>query len=162
MKYKKLKLSTIVLLGLGLARLQAQEAITAAGGEASGSGGAVSYSVGQVVYTTNTGANGSIAQGVQQPYEISVITGLEEAKGMELECAVYPNPATDFLTFKVKNYAHMNLSYQLFDMNGKLIENRKITSNETQINIGMLVPGTYFLKVFDNQKEIKTFQIIKN
>jgi hypothetical protein len=43
-----------------------------AGGEATGSGGSVSYSVGQVVYTTNTGINGSVAQGVQQPYEFQM------------------------------------------------------------------------------------------
>ena len=34
--------------------------------------------VGQVVYITSTGINGSVAQGVQQPYEISVITGVNE------------------------------------------------------------------------------------
>ncbi len=50
MRHKRLKLSAIFLLGLGLTGLQAQEPIPATGGNASGS-----YSVGQVVYTTNTG-----------------------------------------------------------------------------------------------------------
>ena len=31
----------------------------------------MSYTVGQVVYYTYTGSNGSVAEGVQQPYEIS-------------------------------------------------------------------------------------------
>ena len=48
MKYKKLKLSTVLLLSLGLTGLQAQEAILASGGDASGSGGSASYSAGQV------------------------------------------------------------------------------------------------------------------
>jgi len=39
MKYKKLKLSVILLLGLGLTGLQAQTSINATGGNASGSGG---------------------------------------------------------------------------------------------------------------------------
>lgn len=59
MRHKKIKLCAVLLLGLGLTRLQAQEAIPASGGNATGNGGSASYSVGQVVYTTNTGTNGS-------------------------------------------------------------------------------------------------------
>ena len=162
MRHKKIKLSAILLLGFGLAGLQAQTAIPATGGNASGSGGSVSYSVGQMVYTTNTGTNGSVAQGVQQPYEISVVTGLEEAIGINLILSAYPNPTTDFLKLKVENYDNTNLSYQLFDINSKLLENKKIEGSETSIFMSNLVPATYFLKVTDNNKEVKTFKIIKN
>ena len=162
MKYKKLKLSAIPLLVLGLTSVQAQEAILATGGEASGSGGSASYSVGQVVYTTNTGTNGSVAQGVQQPYEISVVAGIEQARDIKLECTAYPNPTTDYLILKVENNDNENLSYQLYNINGKLIENKKLTSSETTISIANLNSATYFLKVSDNNKELKTFKIIKN
>ncbi|MCF8298850.1 MAG: T9SS type A sorting domain-containing protein [Saprospiraceae bacterium] len=54
------------------------------------------------------------------------------------------------------------LSYQLCDINGKLIEKKKISSNETIISSINLVSGVYFLKVIDKNKEIKTFKIIKN
>jgi hypothetical protein len=173
MKQKILMLSAIFLLGLGLAGLQAQEAILAAGGDASGSGGSISYSVGQVVYTTSTGTNGySVAAGVQQPYEIQSPTGLEEASGIQLECMVYPNPAKDcmvypnpakdHLTLKVDDYDNENLSYQLYDMQGNLLENEKLTGKETSISMGKLVPACYFLKITSNQKEIKVFKIIKN
>ena len=64
MKHKKVKWG-VLLLGLGLTA-QAQQATTATGGNASGSGGTVAYSVGQIVYTTNTGSTGSVAQGMQQ------------------------------------------------------------------------------------------------
>ncbi len=162
MRHKRLKLSAVLLLGLGLTGLQAQESINATGGNASGSGGSASYSVGQVVYITHTGTNGSEAQGVQQPFEISEVTGIEEAKGITLQCSAYPNPTTDFLTLKVENYDNTNLSYQLFDMNGKLLENKKIDSNQTSIVMSNLVPASYFVKVTDNNKEVKTFKIIKN
>ena len=144
MKYKRFYLSAIFLLGLGLTSVQAQEAIPATGGEASGDGGSVSYSVGQVVYSTNTGANGSVAQGVQQPYEISVVAGIEQATGIMLELSVYPNPASDFLTVKAENYDTDNISYQLFDINGKLLESKKADG-----------------KAIENKEEIKTFKIIK-
>ena len=161
MRHKKLKLSAVLLLGLGLTGLQAQTAVTATGGDASGSGGTVAYSVGQVVYTTNTGTNGSVAQGVQQPFEISVVTGIEEAKGINLMVSAYPNPTTDFLTLKVENYDNTNLSYQLLDMNGKLLESKKLECNQTSIVMSNLVPATYFLKVIQGEKEVKTFKIIK-
>ncbi len=162
MRHKKLKLSAVFLLGLGLTGLQAQTAVPATGGNASGSGGTVNYSVGQVVYTTNTGgSNGTVAQGVQQPFEISVVTGLDEAKGINLAVSAYPNPTTDFLNLKVENYNNTNLSYQLFDISGKLLEIKKITGNETSIVMSNLVLATYFVKVTEENKEIITFKIIK-
>ncbi|MBA7550129.1 hypothetical protein ES705_42635 [subsurface metagenome] len=129
-------------LGLGLTGLQAQETIPATGSNASGSGGSVSYSVGQVIYTTNTGTNGSIAQGVQQPYEISVVSGIGKAKDINLICTAYPNPTTDFLTLKVENYDNENLFYQLFDISGQLLESKKLKGNETTITMANLVPAT--------------------
>lgn len=161
MKNPLLALIAICMFGSGTA-IRAQNAIPASGGNASGSGGTVSYTIGQVVYTTNTGTNGSAAQGVQQPYEISAVTGIEKAKDISLEIVVYPNPATDYVKLKVENYESENLSYQLYNINGTLLENKKIESNETSIVMRNLIQGTYFLKVTDKQKEIKTFKIIKN
>ncbi|MDD4149700.1 MAG: T9SS type A sorting domain-containing protein [Bacteroidales bacterium] len=162
MKHKRLKLSAVLLLGLGLTSLQAQTSINATGGNASGSGGSVSYSVGQVVYTTNTGTNGSITQGVQQPFEISVITGIEEAKVINLAISAYPNPTTDYLTLSIDEFDISNLSYQLYDMQGKLLQNEKITGNQTSIVMSNLVPATYFVKINQVTKEVKSFKIIKN
>jgi len=162
MKYKKLKLSAILLLGLGLTGLQAQESVNATGGNASGSGGSVSFSVGQVVYIINTGTNGSVAQGVQQPFEISVVTGLEEAKGINLMISAYPNPTTNYLQLQVESEKLKDLSYQLFDTNGKLLETKKIEGNQTSIIMSNLVPAIYFLKIIQNNKEVKSFKIIKN
>ena len=162
MKHKRLKLSALLFLGLGLTGLQAQESVNATGGDALGSGGSASYSVGQVVYTTNTGTNGSVAQGVQQPFEISIVTGIEEAKGINLSVSAYPNPTTDYLTLSIGEFDISNLSYQLYDMNGKLLQNEKITGNQTSIAMGNLVPANYFVKVIQGNKEVKTFKIIKN
>jgi len=165
MRHKRLKLSTMLLLGLGLTGLQAQESLNTIGGNVSGNGGSVSYSVGQVVYTTNTGTTGSVAQGVQQPYEISVITGIEKAKGIDLSVSAYPNPTTDYLTLSIdaeRSRSIQSMSYQLYDMNGKLLQNEKITGNQTSIAMSKLVPATYFVRVTEGNKEVKTFKIIKN
>jgi hypothetical protein len=161
MQFKQLKLCITLLLGLGVTGLRAQESLLTSGSSASGSGGSVSYSVGQIVYTTNTGTNGSVSQGVQQPFEISVITGLEEAKYINLSVLVYPNPTANVLQLKIENEEWKDLSYQLFDLNGKLIETKKLEANVTKIVMTNLVPATYALKVNNNQKTLKSFKIIK-
>jgi hypothetical protein len=48
------------------------------------------------------GTNFSIAQGIQQPYEISISVGIE-LKEINLELAAYPNPTTNNLTLKIGN-----------------------------------------------------------
>jgi hypothetical protein len=158
MKHKKIITSFAFLL-LGLGGLHAQESPTAAGGEATGTGGTSSYSVGQVVYTTATGTNGSLAQGVQQPYEISVTIGIKETS-INLELSVYPNPTTDYLTLKVDDFETLN--FQLIDLQGKIIENKKVSSTTTSINVENLPKALYFLNVTKNNKVVKSFKIIKN
>ena len=161
MKTLKTMLIGFCIFGYGIGT-QAQEAVSAAGGNASGSGGTASYTIGQVVYTTISGASGTITQGVQQPYEILVNSGIEEAKGISLECIVYPNPTNDLIKLKIENYKLENLSYQVYDINGQLLQNKKTEGSETIISMADLVPATYFLKVTDNTKEVKVFKIIKN
>lgn len=162
MKNKTLKLSLLLFLNLWILSVQAQQVVTTSGGEASGTGGTSNYSIGQVVYTTINGAGNSVAQGVQQPYEISVATGLEENLGIDLEFTAYPNPAKEFLTLKTDNNQLKQLSYQLTDIKGTLIETKKMEGNEASINMQSLLPATYFLIVLDNQKVVRTFKIIKN
>ncbi|HEX2937232.1 MAG TPA: T9SS type A sorting domain-containing protein [Bacteroidales bacterium] len=162
MKHKRLKLCAIFLVGFGLTGLHAQTSVNATGGNASGSGGSASYSVGQVAYQANTGTSGSVTKGVQQPFEILVVTELDEAKVINLTLSAYPNPATDFIELKVESEKLKDLSYQLFDMNGKLIRSEKITGNKTSIVMTKLLPSAYFIKVIQANKEIKTFKIIKN
>ena len=160
---KKILLALLLLCLEGTTSLHAQETVTTTGGEASGSGGTASYTVGQVVYTTTTGTGGNtVAQGVQQPYEISVVTGIEEAKDINLSVSAYPNPTTDYLSIKVENYETANLQYMVFDINGKLLQTVKATGQETQIETSNLAPANYFVKVLDNNREIKVFKIIKS
>lgn len=161
MHLKRLKLSVIFLSGLALAGLQAQESVNATGGNTSGIGGSVSYSVGQIVCQTQTGTELSVAEGVQQPYEISVSTGIKKAKGINLSASVYPNPTTDYLILEIKDLEFTKLSFQLYDMNGKLLQSEKIITEETQINIDELVPASYILKVIKHKKSIKEFKIVK-
>jgi hypothetical protein len=162
MKYKKWKYSFYMLIGLGTTCLQAQQVVPCTGGNASGSGGKASFTVGQIAYTTQSDNNNTIMQGVQQPYEISELTGVKKASGISLECLVYPNPSIDYLQLKIENYKSSILYFSLYNLNGELLESKKVISNEiTIIKMQNLVPSTYLLKITDGNNEIKTFNIIK-
>lgn len=141
--------------------LHAQETVPATGGDASGSGGSTSYTIGQVVYTTNTGGNGSVAQGVQQPYEISTTVGIDVTE-IKLDLVAYPNPTNNALTLNIGNYSNEKLTYQLYDMQGKLLANKQVINSRTSIDLQDLPVSAYLLNVLDNNSLIKTFNIIKN
>lgn len=162
MKFKKLQLGIVLLLGFGLSNLQAQENLNASGGEAIGSGGSSAYTIGQIVYQTYTGTSGnSLTEGVQQPYEISILTSIAEVKGISLSVLAYPNPTADYLIVEVKDFGLSNLSLQLYDMQGKLLQSEKITNNQTSVIMSNLVSATYFAKIVQGNQEVKTFKIIK-
>lgn len=162
MKQKKLRLIIVALLGTGIFGLQAQETVSSSGSNATGSSGSTSYTVGQIAYTTNTGTNGTVAQGIQQAYEISIVNGIDDAKDINLECTAFPNPTTDIITLKVESYNNRNLSYQLFDISGNMVDSQKIMDIETTIIMIDRVASVYIVKIIDNKQEIKTFKIIKN
>jgi hypothetical protein len=155
--------ATVVVCSFWLVSLStsyAQQSVTASGGNASGSGGSVSYSVGQVVYTQNNGVNASELQGVQQPFEISVASGLSNTT-VQLNLSTYPNPTTDNLILVAEGMDQTQLAFNLYDVSGRLIDNRAIVNKETIISMSGLASATYFLKVVQGKEELKTFQVIK-
>jgi hypothetical protein len=159
-KSKTLALLAAGLLWVGLA--QAQQSANAAGGDATGTGGTAAFSAGQVVYTTNTGSNGSVAQGVQQAYEISVVTGIKNETKASMSLVVFPNPTTSLLNLQISDLKTEQLSYQLTDAIGKLIIENKIIESSTQINMNAQAEAIYFLNIIQNNQTVKTFKIIKN
>lgn len=161
MKHKKMILTVLLLLSIGIAALQAQQSVVASGGTATGSGGSVSYTIGQVAYHQIAGSNGSSSEGVQQPYEFFV-SGIDEQKGITLNMSVFPNPAMATVNLKVETQGGGKLSCQLYDAQGKHLFGQGISNSITPIAMQSLAAGSYFLKVSDLQQVIKTFTIIKN
>ena len=160
----KNKSRPMALLAAGLlwaSLVQAQQATNASGGDATGSGGTLAYSVGQVVYTTNTGSTGSVAQGVQQSYIFSTL-GIEET-ALNISLTAFPNPTTENITLQISDYNNEKLLYQLFDMQGKQLSNGQIVAQQTQLNMNSLPAATYFVNVVNQENKIvQSFKIIKN
>jgi len=155
MKYFNLSLFVILSINFGFS----QESPTAVGGDFSGSGGNVAFSIGQVFYITTNSTTNSSAQGVQQTYQIST-NDIQEAIISNL-CSVFPNPTADFLILQLGLYEN-SLRFELSDENGKIICNELIKNSKTEINMISQPKATYFLRVLKGSKQIQTFKIIKN
>lgn len=154
---KILILFCVLMIGIGMF---AQSAVTASGGDAGGSSGSVSYSIGQVFCSTNAGTGGQIIEGVQQPYEIYDVTELPRA--MSISISVFPNPTSDFLTLSVEGDDLGTMEMAMFDISGKEILQKRIASSETNIDMKALPSATYFVRVTKGKNEVKTFKIVKN
>ena len=160
MKTNTLILFLAFLLSFSVNAQTSHQVLSASGGDATGSGGSVAYSVGQIVYTTHTGTTGSVAQGVEQAYEIYSV-GIKETT-LNISLSVFPNPTSDFLTLKVEDYNNEALNYTLLDEQGRLVFNEQITTQDTQVAMSTLARGAYFINVLQANKKIQTFKIIKN
>ncbi|MDP1621073.1 MAG: T9SS type A sorting domain-containing protein [Bacteroidales bacterium] len=158
---KAITLIIVSLLWTGFSALYAQQSILSTSFNAIGIDGEVSYSVGQIAFNTNIGADGTITEGVQQPYEILFMTGIGEESEIILKCMVFPNPANDNVRLKIEGQEILNPTCQLIDMNGVVLQDIKIVRNETTIFMADLAAATYFLTVFVDGKLLQTYKIIK-
>ena len=136
------------------------QVLSASGGDATGIGGSIAYSVGQIVYTTCTGTTGSVALGVEQAFEIYSV-GIKETE-LNISLSIFPNPTSDFLTLKVEGSNIEKLSFELLDVQGKLILSEQITNQNSQLAVSTLARGSYFINILKANKKIQTFKIIKN
>lgn len=161
MKHIKFLFSSVFLSLMFAAVLQAQTAIPASGGNSSGTGGSVSYTAGQIMYQVISGSSGTVSPGVQQPYEISILTAIENTEGITLDYKVYPNPVADILTLIIRPFETEKVRFRLYDLNGVFLQDKEITGEVTEVSMQNLSASFYIMKIMIDQKEVKTFKIIK-
>ena len=131
------------------------------GETASGTGSAVTHTLGKFVLKVITGTATSLIQGVQQPFEISVITIIEKPEDINRECIVHQNPIEGTIRLIIKSFPDDNMSFRLYDMNGALLHDNKIEDKEIAITMEYSSTVNYLLKVLKDQTEIKVFKIVK-
>lgn len=150
---------------MGLAMAMAREAsaqndVVAAGGNGSGAGGSVSYSVGQTAYTQHTGAGGSVNLGVQQSYSVTEMA-LPGNVAAGFQCEVFPNPTFSGVKFVLHDSSIQGLAVDLTDLSGKVLLSRSVPTAENDIQMSHLPAGTYVLRLFSGQAVVQSFKIIK-
>ena len=137
----------------------AQSAIVPAGGTATGNGGTVTYTIGQIAVQTNGDGTASISEGVQQPYEISVV-GVDNYPSISLSMSVYPNPTLDRLKLEISEM-NFNGEVKVFDIGGKYLFSKKIEGAVTEMDFSSFAPGSYFVIVFRDKEQLKSFKVVK-
>ncbi|MDW3650039.1 MAG: T9SS type A sorting domain-containing protein [Bacteroidia bacterium] len=138
-----------------------QTSVNASGGQASGSGGSVSFSIGQVLFTAHQGNTHKKSLGVQQAAEIFLNVGLEEDL-LNFQAAAYPNPTIRDVILSIPEVMGKKLDYVILDMAGRQVSRGSISQTETSISFKSFPKGRYFLRVSLENHTAKSFNIIKN
>ena len=137
----------------------AQNAVVPVGGTASGNGGTVTYTVGQIAVQTNSDGTVSISEGVQQPYEISVV-GVDEYPSITLNAVLFPNPTQGNVQLTIDNLQFEG-EVKIFDLNGKFLFSKKIEGENTALDLSRYAPATYYVNVYSGKKMLKSFKVVK-
>ncbi|MFZ4101976.1 MAG: T9SS type A sorting domain-containing protein [Sphingobacterium thalpophilum] len=158
-KIQLVKRLTLLLLLISCG-IFAQSSIHAAGGNGSGSGGSISYSVGQVNDQFVSGTSGNITQGVQQSFEV-LVTQVNELTP-DLQINVFPNPSSEWIKIETPSPINKAVNIILYDLSGKIILTKPLNQQSMQISISELACSEYLLRLSDDKnKTLKTYQIIK-
>lgn len=72
---------------------------------------------------------------------------------------IYPNPTTDVLNIFVATYE--NVTYTLYDVQGKLILKDNLTQEQTLLHLRDLSTGIYTLTLRNQNQYLKTFKLVK-
>lgn len=87
------------------------------------------------------------------------MTGIEDPSKLN-NITIYPIPANDFVTVELSN-ALNNASYELVDMQGKVVASSVIKDVKFNINMSQLSSGAYTLTIKDNEGVVSNNQIVK-
>ena len=156
----KISFLLFLILTIWSVTCTAQTAVHTSGGEASGNGGKSSYSIGQIVFQQN-GSGITSSEGVQQPFEISVINSNQQVTDNTISLDVYPNPTAQSLKLKVNGNSSQEFTYSLYSLKGDELLSGSTRVSETRIDLSGFANATYVLKVSRENKSIKSFQIVK-
>ena len=146
-----------ILTGYG--NIVAQEVVSSAGDSHINNNGSISYTIGEPVVETFTGENNILTQGFQQTN--LVITAIDELPGLDFEISAFPNPASEIVKLRIGKESIAGMQYKLYDMNGNLLLQNRLEGAETEIPFSDLSPAEYILIISDQNKELKSFKIVK-
>ena len=114
----------------------------------------------------NTGTDGTndITQGFHQTNWNFV--GLEDF-APNYEATIFPNPTEDVLNIRTSTFE--NVTYTLYDAQGKLILQNILSAEQTPIQVSQLAPGAYSLELIFEEgnkgpqslSKRKTFKLVK-
>ncbi len=153
-----------LLLPLALAGQSLDRQVTASSGDYATAGNLqLSWTVGEVMVTTESSSNLVITQGFQQPDGMAV--GIQSPVN-DLAVSLFPNPTEGMLTLKLSSATNREVQLQWFDMLGQglgKVQIATVNGNYTRtFDLRPFAAGTYFLLLRDAQgRVIESFKVEK-
>ena len=168
MRQKKVKLSALLLLGLGLTGLEAQTMHVK-----QTSGTQTSYLLSNIRNLNFSPGNITVAKtvGIPDTYALSDIRYLNfqdlttAIASVDKQGAIqlYPNPVADVLNIQLPNEGNQECIIELLAIDGRLVckEKQNPHENVIQVNVSLLAQGIYFCKVGKGTTTTTTTKFIK-
>ena len=152
-----MKKSTIVLFSLlSSLSVSAQEVVATQGNSYTNGDVSMDFTIGEVIINTGTDGTNDITQGFHQTNWNFV--GLED-HSPSYEATIFPNPTSEVLNIRTSTFA--NVTYTLYDAQGKLVMQNILSAEQTPIQVSQLAPGSYSLTLHNQTQNLKTFKLIK-
>jgi len=151
-------LSIAILIGM-TEIMKAQSTMVAAGGNAIGPTAQVSYTIGQVVYTSQYNSDAIVDQGVQHSIEIYPVSiGKEES---ECSISVFPKKSCESKTISLGETREFQGKWSIIDIHGKQVLAQEYDSSHTTLSLSDLPTGSYTLLIHDTRSKIQKHYTIK-
>ena len=151
---KRRQIVLIAMLTTG--SVYGQDVISTQGDSYSNANGSLDFTIGEIVINTETDGSNVITQGFHQTNWNFL--GVDD-HAPNYDAIVYPNPTPDVL--KIRASAFENVTYTLYDAQGKLILQDVLTAIETSVQVSELTQGAYTLILNNETQNLKTFKLIK-
>jgi hypothetical protein len=130
------------------------DVLVSVGGFSSAGNLQMEFSLGEPVTETFEGTNMTLTQGFLQP--ILTVTSVESTD-MLLGIKVFPNPVKAELSIDIPSENASKLLFNLFDMNGKLLQKNYLSSGVNMIDMQDHATGAYLLLIYETISD-KQFQ----
>lgn len=138
-----MKKNTFVLFSLlTTISASAQEVVSTQGDSYSNASANIDFTIGEVIIDTGTDGTNDITQGFHQTNWNFL--GVEDF-APDYEATIYPNPTQDVLNIKTSSFE--NVTYTLYDAQGKLVMQDILSGEQTPIQVSQLAPGAYSLEL---------------
>ena len=145
----------------------APQVITSGASNFSQSNGSISFTIGELVVTTETNGSGNYLGNGFIPGSVisTTVMSIEQPDASIFRVKVYPNPTNDLLFVDFITSQVDWVRIEIVDPQGRLLFSEKYASmaNHIGINMAKWLTGNYFLLLKDLQnRSIGKYQIIKH
>ncbi|MCH2229100.1 MAG: YHYH protein [Crocinitomicaceae bacterium] len=115
------------------------------------------YAVGPTFYGVY---NNALTTNITETVEIydSSSASLSEEEFNNLNVKIYPNPISDLIAIQISGLVKENLTVDLIDFTGKVVENHHINAGQTiaYFDVSTLYVGNYFIRISN-----RDFQVVR-